>query len=195
VALATTLNMVVAPVPMLIAALAVDRLDAGPTTFGVLQMLLSAGLLVGSIAAGVLARGRLALPFHALGFCLAVVGVLPFLGAVVALVIGGIAIAVANTEAMTRFQRSVPAELQGRVFGLLGSSIEGLRPAGLALGAPLLAIAGVSGAFAAIGMGVVLATAVLAREVAPAIRHPEVSAACSDDGERGAPAPDAPARR
>ncbi len=41
VALATTLNMVVAPVPMMIAALVVDRLGAGPTTFGMLEMLLS----------------------------------------------------------------------------------------------------------------------------------------------------------
>ncbi|MCB1002064.1 MAG: MFS transporter [Acidimicrobiales bacterium] len=165
VALAATLNMVVAPVPMMIAALAIDRLDAGPATFGVLEMLLSAGLLVGSIAAGVLARGRLALPFHVLGVSLAVVGVVPASGAAVALVVGGVAIAVANTEALTRFQRSVPAEVQGRVFGVLGSMSEGLRPAGLALGAPLLAIAGVSGAFAAVGAGIVLATIAFTRHL------------------------------
>jgi MFS family permease len=163
VGLASTLNMVVAPVPMLIAALAIDRLGAGPTTFGVLEMLLSAGLLAGSVAAGVLARGRLRLPFLVLGGCLATIGVLPLVGAAVALVVGGVSIAVANTEAMTRFQRSVPAEVQGRVFGVLGSLGEGLRPAGLALGAPLLAVAGVSGAFAVVGIGVVAATLVFAR--------------------------------
>lgn len=183
VALATTLNMVVAPVPMMIAALAIDRLQAGAATFGLLEMLLSAGLLIGSIAAGVLARGRLSLPFHALGVCLAVIGVVPLAGAAVALVTGGIAIAVANTEAMTRFQRSVPGEMQGRVFGVLGSLSEGLRPAGLALGAPLLAVAGVSGAFAAIGAGVVLATAVLAREIAPA-PEPDLRVAAAHPGVR-----------
>jgi MFS family permease len=167
VALAATLNMVVAPVPILIAALAIDRFHAGPTTFGLLEMLLSAGLLIGSIAAGVLARGRLALPFHVLGVCLAVTGVVPLAGAAIALVVGGVAIAVANAEAMTRVQRSVPGDVQGRVFGVLGSLSEGLRPAGLALGAPVLTVAGVSGAFVVIGTGVVLATAVLAREIAP----------------------------
>ncbi len=163
-ALATTLNMVVAPLPMMIAALTVDRLDAGPATFGVLEMLLSAGLLVGSIASGVLARGRLAAPFHVLGVCLALMGIVPAAGAGIALVIGGVAIAVANTEAMTRFQRSVPGEVQGRMFGVLGSLSEGLRPAGLALGAPLLAVAGESGAFAVIGAGVVAATLAFARD-------------------------------
>ncbi|MFN8023664.1 MAG: MFS transporter [Acidimicrobiales bacterium] len=163
VGLASTLNMVVAPVPMMIAALAVDRFDAGPATFGLLEMLLSAGLLAGSIAAGVLARGRLSLPFLVLGGCLAVIGAVPLAAAVVALVVGGVAIAVANTEAMTRFQRSVPGELQGRVFGVLGSLSEGLRPAGLALGGPLLAVAGVSGAFAVVGASVVVATLVFAR--------------------------------
>ena len=176
VVLATTLNMVVAPVPMMIAALAIDRLDAGPVTFGMLEMMLSIGLLVGSIAAGVLVRGRLALPFHVLGVCLAVVGVVPLVGAAAALVVGGVAIAVANTEAMTRFQRSVPSEVQGRVFGVLGSLSEGLRPAGLALGAPLLAVGGVSGAFVVVGGGVVLAALVFARETVPpqAIRVPQV---------------------
>ena len=79
----------------------------------------------------------------------------------------GVAIAVANAEAMTRVQRSVPGDVQGRVFGVLGSLSEGLRPAGLALGAPVLTVAGVSGAFVVIGAGVVLATAGLAREIAP----------------------------
>ena len=146
VVLATVLNMTVAPVPMMIAALVVDRLDAGPATFGVLEMTLSAGLLVGSVTAGWLALGHLALPFHVLGVCLAVVGVVPVAAAAAALGVGGVAIAVANTEGMTRVQRLVPPDMQGRVFGVLGSLVEGLRPAGLALGAPLLALVGVSGA-------------------------------------------------
>ena len=167
VGLATALNMAVAPVPLLIAALAIDRHDAGPVTFGMLETLLSVGLLVGSIAAGALARGLLALPFHVLGVCLAIIGAVPLAAAAVVLVVSGVAIAVANTEAMTRFQRAVPEAMHGRVFGVLGSLSEGLRPAGLALGAPLLAVAvaGVSGAFAVIGAAVVVATLVLARDL------------------------------
>lgn len=163
--LASTLNMVVAPVPMLIAALAIDRLGAGPQTFGLLEMLLSAGLLAGALFAGQLARGHLGTSFVVLGVCLAVTGVLPLGGVAAALVTAGVAIAIANTEAMTLFQRGVPAELHGRVFGVLGSLSEGLRPAGLALGAPLLAAAGVSGALGVVGGGVILATLACGRGI------------------------------
>lgn len=161
VVLTSLLNMVVAPVPMMIAALALERFRADAATFGVLGMMLSAGLLVGSIGAGVWSGRGLTLPFVALGTCLVAAGSLPFAGASAALVLAGLAIAVANVEVMTRFQRSVPPELQGRVFGALGSVAEGLRPAGVVASAPLLAVAGVSGAFAAIGLGVAVSTLAL----------------------------------
>ena len=170
VGLATTLNMVVAPVPVLLAALAVSRLDAGPVGFGLLQVLLGIGLLAGSLAAGVLARGRLALPFVVLGVALASIGVLPVVGVGCALLVAGGAVAIANTEAMVRFQRSVPPEVQGRVFGVLGSLSEGLRPLGLVLAAPLLGGVGVSGAFVVVGTLVVVASVLLTRGPSPSSR-------------------------
>ncbi len=182
VALAAALNMFVAPVPVLIAALAIDRFHAGPRTFGLLEVLLSAGLLVGSLLAGRLVGGRLAAPFLLLGMCLATIGALPLGGAATALVVAGLAVAVANTEAITLFQRSVPPALHGRVFGVLGALAEGLRPAGLALAAPLLAVAGVTGAFAVVGLAVVAATLLLGR----GLPGSEISAPCS--GGDGLPA-------
>ena len=181
VALASTLNMVVAPVPVLIAALAVDRFDAGPRTFGLLEVLLSAGLLVGSLLAGRLARGRLRSSFVVLGACLAVAGALPLGGVAVALVFAGLAIAVANTEAITLFQRAVPSNLHGRVFGVLGAFAEGLRPAGLALAAPLLGAAGVTGAFLVVGLCVIGATVALGRRL-PAVRGGSAAAGSAAAG-------------
>ncbi len=163
VGLAAVLNMVVAPVPLLIVALAVDGLHIGSMAFGLLEVMFSVGLLVGALSAGVLVRGRVAVPMVVLGLCLTVAGLLPFVGSAAVFVVGGVAVAVANTALITIFQRSVPAEVQGRVFGVVGALGEGLRPAGLALGAPLLALMGVSGAFVTVGVGVVLATALWGR--------------------------------
>ena len=161
--LAAVLNMVVAPVPLLIVVLAVDRFRVGADSFGLLQVMISAGVLIGSITAGTLARGRLAVPMLALGACLTLVGMLPFAASAVVLLLGGIAIATANTILLTSIQTAVPAETQGRVFGVLGSLSEGLRPVGMALAGPLLAVAGVSGAFAVIGISVAVATLVWTR--------------------------------
>jgi MFS family permease len=161
--LAAVLNMVVAPVPLLIVVLAVDRFQVGADSFGLLQVMISAGVLVGSIAAGKLARGRLAVPMLVLGACLTLVGLVPFAASAGILLLGGIAIATANTILLTTLQAVVPAETQGRMFGVLGSVSEGLRPVGMALAGPLLALAGVTGAFIVIGGGVAVATLVWAR--------------------------------
>jgi len=158
VGLAATLNMVVAPVPLLIVALAVDRFHTGSVGLGVLQVTISAGILIGALAASKLARTTIARPMLVLGVCFALVGSLTFVAAAAVFVVGGIAIAVANTVLLTRFQSSVAEEIQGRVFGAVGAIGEALRPVGLALGAPLLAVAGVSGAFIAVGASVIVAT-------------------------------------
>jgi hypothetical protein len=162
-ALASVLNMVAAPVPLLVVALAVDRFRAGSGAYGLLEVMVSAGILIGALAAGKLAVGSVAPPMLVIGLCLGSAGLLPFAGSAAVFVVGGVAIAVANTALVTHFQNSVAAEVQGRVFGVVGALGEGLRPAGLALGAPLLAIAGVSGAFAIVGGGVIAATLVWGR--------------------------------
>jgi MFS family permease len=156
--LAAVLNMVAAPVPMLIVALAVDRFAASSATFGLLEIMLSAGVLTGALGAAKLTRGGIIAPMVLLGLCLAAAGAMPIAGSAIVLFAGGVAIAVANTELTTLFQQIVPPEMRGRVFGLVGSISEGLRPAGLALGAPLLATVGVTGSFLTVGVGVVLAT-------------------------------------
>ena len=158
VGLAAALNMVAAPIPLLIVALAVDRFHTSSVGFGALQVTISAGILIGALAASRLARTTIAPPMLVLGVCFGLVGSLPFVASAALFVAAGVAIAVANTVLLTRFQNSVAEEIQGRVFGAVGAIGEGLRPVGLALGAPLLAVAGVSGAFLVVGLAVIAAT-------------------------------------
>ncbi|CAB4878530.1 unannotated protein [freshwater metagenome] len=160
VGLASVLNMVAAPVPLLIVALAVDRFHVGPGAYGALEITVSAGVLVGALLAGKFAKGAISLPMLLIGGCLASAGLLPIVGTGVAFLIGGVAIAIANTSLLTTLQGVVAPEVQGRVFGVVGALGEGLRPVGLALGAPLLAIVGVSWAFIVVG-GLVIVTTLL----------------------------------
>ena len=163
VGLASALNMAVAPLPLLVIALAVDRFHTGSRGYGLLEVTVSAGVLIGALTVGRLSAAfaparAVLLPMFVLGAFVAAAGLLPFAGSAVVFAIGGIAIAVANTALLTTFQSAVAAEVQGRVFGVVGALGEGLRPAGLALGAPLLAVAGVRGAFILVGTGIVAAT-------------------------------------
>jgi hypothetical protein len=152
-------------VPLFLVALARYELAAGPGSLAWLQASVSAGLLLGSLAAPLLCRGPLPLPMVVLGSALAAVGVLPLAGVAVALVLAGVAVAVANTMMMTTFQRRIPPAIQGRAFGLIGSLAEGLRPAGLALAGPLLAVAGVGASLVVCGAGVAVAALAWGRDV------------------------------
>lgn len=167
VGLASVLNMVAAPVPLLVVALAIDRFRVGAAGYGMLEVMVSIGILAGSLMAGKVAKGAIAGPMLLTGLCLASAGVVPIVVTATAFIVGGFAIAIANTSLITSLQNVVAPEVQGRVFGTIGALGEGLRPAGLALGAPLLATLGVSGAFLVVGAGVVLATLMWGRRVGP----------------------------
>ncbi len=158
VGLVSVLNMVAAPVPLLIVALAVDRFHVGSGAYGLLEVMVSAGVLLGALLAGKVAKGAISAPMLVVGVCLGAAGLLPIIGTAAVFVIAGVAIALASTSLSTNLQEVVAPEVRGRVFGAVGALGEGLRPVGLALGAPLLAIAGVSGAFIVVGIGVIAAT-------------------------------------
>jgi MFS family permease len=162
VGMASVLNLVVAPVPLLMVALAVRRFDTSAIGFGAMQVALSCGLLGGALLAGALARISLRVAMTAVGVLLGVAGSLPYVPTVAVLVGIGVAVALANTLLMLRFQLTVPADRHGRVFGVVGSLSEGLRPAGMAMAGPLLATAGLTWSFLVIGAAVVVATALFA---------------------------------
>ena len=163
VGVASVLNLVVAPVPLLIVSLAIDHFDLGATAYTVLAVMLSTGMLIGSLLAGRLARCPMVLSLSAVGACLAATGVLPLAGVGVALIACGVAISAVNTRLVTTFQSEVPANVQGRVFGVMGSLSEGSRPLGLLLAAPLLSGVGVRSSLVIVGLAVVLTAVTWAR--------------------------------
>lgn len=169
VALASVLNLVVAPLAVLMVSLAVDAFSAGAASFGALDAALGVGMLAGALGAGRLVDRRAALTVSLAGFGVAVVliGVAPFAMAIVTAAAAGAALAVANTSLITTMQCVVPASLHGRAFGVLGSLSEALRPLGLLMAGPLLAGLGVRASFVAVGISVVAA----AVGWAPAVPH------------------------
>jgi len=114
-----------------------------------------AGLLVGLALAPRFARITPAALWALLltGAAISVSGVAtwaPWAG--LALMTCGVGVGVANTLIQTRFQSSVPAELQGRVFSLVGAVLVVGQPLGLLLTAPLVAGVGVRGGLAVCGI-------------------------------------------
>jgi predicted MFS family arabinose efflux permease len=141
-AVAVGLNTFVAPVPVLIVALAAGPFALGGTGYGLLEAAIPAGLLLGFVLGPKVVTIRpaafVALLFTSIGLALAgattvaVVGGLTFLAA-------GVGVGVVNTVLPTRFQQDVDPAIQGRVFALLGGLMQVGRPLGLVLAAPLIA--------------------------------------------------------
>ena len=155
VVVAMGLNMFVAPVPVIIVALAAGPFGLGGTGYGLLEASIPAGMVFGFLIGPRFARVRpaalVALVGTGVGVALAgattiaVVGGLTFLAA-------GVGVGVVNTILPTRFQQDIDPALQGRVFALLGALMQVGRPVGLVLTAPLLAVVGPRGGLAVCGV-------------------------------------------
>ena len=155
--LVAVLNLVAAPLGVLLVVLVTDHLGGGAGAFGLLDAAFSAGLLVGALAIGLLRRvamhraatGALVVA----GLAMAAVGaVARQWWAMAALVVVGVALAIANSLLLTMLQLTVPAGQQGRVFGVGGSVTQALRPLGLAAAAPLATGLGAAGGYAVCGL-------------------------------------------
>lgn len=159
VLVASMLNMVVAPVAIILVGLAAGPLGLDGKGYGLLEAAVPIGLLAGFASAVKLGKGR-----HAATFALLATGAaVAASGAVVVawwtgalLVVAGVGIGVANTLVPTRFQRMVEPSVQGRVFALVSALSQAGRPVGLALTAPLVALAGLRGGLAVCGAAMVL---------------------------------------
>ena len=155
---------------VLFVVLALDVLALGQGWVGYLNAAFGAGGIVGGVAAmALVGRLHLAPPIAAgvlaFGGALVLIALWPSaLAAVVLLVLSGAGRTVLDVGCRTLLQRTTPADVLGRVFGLL----EGLAMAGLALGAllipPLVALGGSKAAV--VGSGLLL----------PATRHPDGAA-------------------
>lgn len=158
---AVGLNTFVAPVPVIIVALAAGPFALGGTGYGLLEAAIPLGLLAGFAFAPRVATRRLAGMVGLLvsGGAIALVGAAPWaLAAGASLVAAGVGVGVVNTVLPTRFQADVEPAVQGRVFALLGGLMQVGRPVGLAMAAPLIAVLGPRGGITVCGVAMLLVT-------------------------------------
>lgn len=159
-------------IDVLVVVLAIKLLSLGPSGAGYLNAAFGAGGVAGGlIATALIGRHRMMPAFLASalawGVAFLVLGAWPTgLGAFVLLAWAGSSRTVLDVSGRTLLQRVVPAEVRGRVFGVL----EGCAMFGLALGSasiPLLALAGGPRAsLVGIGLVLVLTAAATARVLA-----------------------------
>lgn len=152
---AVSLNTFVAPVPVLMVALAAGPLALGGTGFGLLEAAIPLGMVVGFVLGPRLSTVRpaplVALAVTSLGIAFAGATTLALVAGLT-FVAAGVGVGVANTLLPTRFQNDIDPSLQGRVFALLGALGQIGRPAGLLMAAPLLAVLGPRGGLAVCGV-------------------------------------------
>jgi MFS family permease len=158
--------LVVGVLDVLLVVLAISVLELGAPGAGYLSAAFGAGGIAGSLAAvWLIGRRRLASPLigASIGWALllAVLGAWPTVaGAFLLLAAAGAARTVLDVSGRTMLLRRAPAEVRGRVFGLL----EGVAMLGLALGSvlvPVLVTVGGAG-LALVATGVMLCAITLA---------------------------------
>lgn len=155
VVVAAGLNLCVAPLSVLIVALAAGPLQLGGSGFGLLEAAIPVGVVAGFVMAPrVAGRQRAALlALLGVGAAVGLAGATTWMWwAGLAFVVAGIGVGVANTILPTSFQRLVEPAMQGRVFAVVGALGQAGRPIGLLLAVPLLAGAGVRWGLAVVGV-------------------------------------------
>jgi len=135
------INFLAMPVTVLFPFYVKLYLHAGAQWYGFLLAAVSIGAVLGFVLAGTLslagtarARGVLtAMVLYPVCFsALAFIRTPPL--AVVSLLAGGVTLGFINVHLITLLQSATPADLRGRVMGLLGTLGGGLMPLGMALG-------------------------------------------------------------
>ena len=157
----SSLSFVTVTVPLLVK----DSLHEGSAAYGFMQASFQAGLLVSSAVLAVSklparlagGRGKLGLSLTALGASFALMGLARnIVLAAVAILVAGVCLSLTSVISDTKLVTDVPPELQGRVFGVVGSLFGALRPAGSLLGGGVAAVLGVTPATAIAGAALAL---------------------------------------
>lgn len=139
--LVSLLNFLAMPVVVLLPFYVDLYLEAGAAWYGFLSAAVSLGTVAGFLVAGTLdltGRARVVGILGAMFVYPVCFGLLAFIRspalAVGTVFAGGAAVGLVNIYVVTLIQSSCPAELRGRVMGLLGTLSGGLVPLGMALG-------------------------------------------------------------
>jgi len=138
-------NLLLTPAITLTPILVLDHFHLGAIEFATMEAAVGIGMLAGGLALGVWGGSKRSVVggFSALalmGLGTAVIGVVPsdgFAIAVGALLFVGLMLPIVNGSFIAVFQKTVPANMQGRVFSILGSLVTAASPLGLAVAGPV----------------------------------------------------------
>jgi len=179
IGIAAALNLLFAPAGALLPLLVVTRFGGEAYHYAGLQMALGLGVIAGGLALGVWGgfRRRIVTSLAGivgLGSAALLLGLTPsalYPLAIVAVLFVGIMQPIANGPLLAVMQATVPPEMQGRVFSLLGSASAAMMPIGLWIAGPLSDRFGaqiwyIAGGVAAIvlGLGALLVRPILTLE-------------------------------
>lgn len=181
--LAFSINLVLSPVNVIFPVFSRDVLGGGVTGFGLLASAIAAGLLLGSVAAGIVGDR---LPYAGV-ILIGLLGIAAMLGSLsftqtllpaLLITVGlGMMASIIQVPLVTRLQRAVPQDYQGRVFATMNALVTLATPLAAALAGQVLVVLPVPPIFriAALGMLVVagLWTGVRIRRPPEEARQPE----------------------
>jgi DHA3 family macrolide efflux protein-like MFS transporter len=168
VAIFSVVNFLITPAFTLFSLLTLDYFGQGAYEVALIESISGVGMISGGVLLGVWggSRRKIVTCMSALtlsGVGVLIIGLLPpdaFVLAVVASLIIGLTIAVINGTSMAIMQKGVRADMQGRVFALLGSISAGMSPLGLVLAAPIAQIFGIQAWFLLGGLTMIVIGAV-----------------------------------
>ncbi len=158
----TSISFTTVTVPLLV----YGPLHGGSGTYGLMQATFQGGILLASVvfsmrplpSAMLSGRRGLGSSLLGLGLSFVLMGLSPTIPlAVGAILLAGIWLSVTSLITDTKLVTDVPAEVRGRVLGMVSSAFGSLRPAGTFAGGAVAGAVGV--AFATVGGGVALALA------------------------------------
>jgi DHA3 family macrolide efflux protein-like MFS transporter len=144
IGVAAILNFLFTPTDALLPILTLDHFGGGAEEFAALQVSIGLGMIVGGVALGVWGgfKRRMSTVCFGLattGIATIAIGLAPsgwYLAALVAIFATGAFVSIVNGALTSVMQAVIPAEMQGRVFSLISSSVLAMTPLGLAIGGP-----------------------------------------------------------
>jgi len=144
IAVAAVLNFLFTPTDALLPILTLDHFGGGAEEFAALQVSIGVGMIVGGIALGAWGgfkrrMSTICFGLTATGLATLAIGLAPsgwYLVALAAIFATGVFVSMVNGALAAVMQAVIPANMQGRVFSLISSSVLAMTPLGLAIGGP-----------------------------------------------------------
>lgn len=178
---AMLMNFISAPTGTYIPLLVTDFFKGGVWHLGLIESLSGAGMILGGLILGIWGGFKrkifnLLAGLFVTGLSFFVIGLTPatlFLMAAGAFMVQGIANTISNGGAISIFQSLIKADMQGRVFGLVGSLTSIISPIALLVSAPMVEQWGIKPIFTV--SGVVFMVTMFLLLLVPDVMHIETS--------------------